>query len=1251
MKILAIRGRNLASLQGNFELDFNSEPLFGCGLFTITGETGAGKSTILDALCLALYGTYPRISAQGSKNKIENTRGEAMATSDPRSILRTGCTEAFAQVDLMIDDKHLQVSWRVRRAFGKTSGNLLDFERALIDLKDNSVLASGKKRVDAEIASRLKLTYDQFGRTVLLAQNDFDAFLRASDGDRADLLEKITGTELYSKISAKAYETERQASRDLEDLQKETGFIAVLPDRDRRELQELINSTQSSHDELSEKSKKARVELDWYSRHEEALKRLAEANGEAKKSVQQLAEAGDDKNLLANVEIAHSLQGMIDKAVREQRSLGELQQQQSAQQQEKKALQQSLAQSDKLEKQQFEQLEKSEQILKISTPLFERASQLDTRISTSKVRHSEEESALAEGQKAKTKLLAQQVDRQKNTKLMNERLEVLQGALLQDAALEVVSRRAKDINSSFRTLGDLRTKLSHLRAQRGVKQQRDEAFKNKLDQKVTFAKNLKERLVMLRTKGDDSAKKLKSSRADEIRCKRDHQSDCQTLLNRLHHHVERLVEQTSIIEKTNETRLEAQEKRSRTDQQLQDLETALSDLKSRASEAQEALTRSKSALSKQVLSLRATLQPDDPCIVCGSTDHPGYDDKDNNELLELMRSRTCELVEKILYNEQSRNRALRAMEHARARIESADDRLVIANKKLVELQLQTGGLVSEAQAAAKRLHLQLIAEYSPRELLTHIEQLRETNEHQMTDVRKQLITIQQLEEQNRSHTEQVRSLEKELQAQLDANDALEKSRQKVRDEVSDTVRCVDRLDAHRKIVLEQLLSLLEGADVSKSDLEGEPAKVEQRLQKSINQYDRQKEEAEQIQTALQKEQKDEAVLAERIETISTRCVELEHELIVLKKNSAGLESERGELFEGQSVTQIRSQMEEAVKQDAKALQEIIVAKRESATRLEEVVKNLARMEEQIKTTSRSQQKAIKARDAALAKKDLQLAQVLSLLAISEEEISKMNERMGQLVEHQTKNAALLSDRKRHLKKIESVAKPLHERAQLQDDLQEIEADQAMLMIDLGKSKSAVELDDTARKNRQKLSRKIEGVEKNHALWAVMSGAIGSKTGDKFRRFAQGVTFDHLIALANQQLFNINPRYKIERNTIGGLGLQVVDIEMGGEIRSVRSLSGGERFLVSLALALGLSQLDGRSSFVDTLMIDEGFGALDARSLDIVIEALESLQSQGRKVGVISHVEALTERISVQVRVEKQGSGRSRVRVIERGLVV
>jgi DNA repair protein SbcC/Rad50 len=157
--------------------------------------------------------------------------------------------------------------------------------------------------------------------------------------------------------------------------------------------------------------------------------------------------------------------------------------------------------------------------------------------------------------------------------------------------------------------------------------------------------------------------------------------------------------------------------------------------------------------------------------------------------------------------------------------------------------------------------------------------------------------------------------------------------------------------------------------------------------------------------------------------------------------------------------------------------------------------------------------------------------------------------------------------------------------------------------------------------------------------------FSSAEGDKFRRFAQGITLDHLVQLANAQLDALNPRYRLRRNVGTGLGLSVVDRDMGEELRAVRSLSGGERFLVSLALALALSGLEGRQSFVDTLFIDEGFGSLDAETLDMAIDALETLQSHGRKVGVITHVAAMMDRIAVQIRVVKRGQGRSVVQII------
>jgi exonuclease SbcC len=162
-------------------------------------------------------------------------------------------------------------------------------------------------------------------------------------------------------------------------------------------------------------------------------------------------------------------------------------------------------------------------------------------------------------------------------------------------------------------------------------------------------------------------------------------------------------------------------------------------------------------------------------------------------------------------------------------------------------------------------------------------------------------------------------------------------------------------------------------------------------------------------------------------------------------------------------------------------------------------------------------------------------------------------------------------------------------------------------------------------------------------WSKLNEIIGSADGKKFRQIAQEYTLDVLLGYANIHLKALTSRYKIERIP-ASLGLQVVDQDMGDEIRTVYSLSGGESFLVSLALALGLASLSSSRMKVESLFIDEGFGSLDPATLNIAMDALERLHNQGRKVGVISHVQEMTERIPVQIKVSKQQSGKSVVQV-------
>ena len=183
---------------------------------------------------------------------------------------------------------------------------------------------------------------------------------------------------------------------------------------------------------------------------------------------------------------------------------------------------------------------------------------------------------------------------------------------------------------------------------------------------------------------------------------------------------------------------------------------------------------------------------------------------------------------------------------------------------------------------------------------------------------------------------------------------------------------------------------------------------------------------------------------------------------------------------------------------------------------------------------------------------------------------------------------------------------------------------------------------TNEENRQKvqsLEKELLQAREVSENWASLNEIAGSSDGGKFRRIAQGYTLDVLLSYANVQLSELSKRYRLER-VPDTLALQVIDRDMCDEVRTVHSLSGGESFLVSLALALGLSSLSSNRMRVESLFIDEGFGSLDAETLRVAMDALDSLRTRGRKIGVISHVQEMTERIPVQIKVNRGDNGRS-----------
>lgn len=214
---------------------------------------------------------------------------------------------------------------------------------------------------------------------------------------------------------------------------------------------------------------------------------------------------------------------------------------------------------------------------------------------------------------------------------------------------------------------------------------------------------------------------------------------------------------------------------------------------------------------------------------------------------------------------------------------------------------------------------------------------------------------------------------------------------------------------------------------------------------------------------------------------------------------------------------------------------------------------------------------------------------------------------------------------------------------LTQSLAELAQQLKTLQLRQGELRNQLESDAARRLNQQALFEQIARSQQDYDDWSYLNQLIGSKEGDKFRRFAQGLTLDHLVYLANNQLGRLHGRYLLQRKTSDALELQVVDTWQADALRDTRTLSGGESFLVSLALALALSDLVSHKTSIDSLFLDEGFGTLDAETLDTALDALDSLNASGKTIGVISHVEAMKERIPVQIKVKKvNGLGVSRL---------
>lgn len=1213
MKILAIRLKNLASLAGEQVIDFTAEPLASAGLFAITGPTGAGKSTILDALCLALFGSTPRLDGASLLSKVPDGSDE-IGSGDERNLLRRGCASGYAEVDFIgVDGRRYRARWEVKRAREKVDGRLQASSQSLLDLDNGQLLASGKKREFKELLeARLGLTLAQFTRAVLLAQSEFSAFLKADDNERGTLLEKLTDTGLYSRLGQASFEAAKRTREALAQLQQRLGGVQPLEPETRKALE-------ARHRQQQNELKAAQQQLRALEQQRQWLADLARLHGERAAAQAQLQEAEAEHENLADARRILALFEQL--APQRHRFIRQAELQQLLAKADETLAQQRIA-ADRLQNR-LTSLEQECQHASAQLKIAEQA-QRDAEPRLAQARREEERLLHLSADLAPIRQEAEQI----NTASMDAdallgqlhgqqqrsatQLAELTAQLQASAALQPLCAAWSGYRPRLQQAVQLAARLQQGRAELPDLEQRAQAAEAAQSKARAALDELQRQLGGDAGLGEQLAE-LNQQLVHWLQAERDTETlqatwtSQQTLLARqvaLQNECNSLqAEQESLVPAGKQARRER-------DAAEQALEAIL-----------QLLERQRLARSDNVEALRAALVPGEPCPVCGSGEHPWHQ---TEALLAAFDAQ----------DESEAERARQALQAHDQNLQELRDRHTVLTTSLKQAQQRQAEIAAELQALATRLdasplHASLLAQ-------AEAERARWLNE-ELQALRERITSASQRQSdllglQRRSETLQ--------QAWQTARDACVQATQLVsqqRDALArDNLRLEEELAEFAELLpSEQLQRWRENPAHTFMALDSEIATRLQQLQAQAELVEEQR----QRQDKLKEAQRERQHLLEKQTACATRLAERESQLQACRQRlhaSLG-EQENASLWQ----QQLEAAIQAAREQQAAADRQLNETKVE-LTRLTSELGNCRERHDELQREIASLQEELSAWRAAHPQLDD--ATFAQLLHMDDSLLAEARQRLQHNAEALARCRERLEGCTQRLAAHQAQHPDAPDLAELERRFNEQLADCEQADQRCAETRAALLDDDNRRQQGQALLTQIEAANTEHQRWGRIAALIGSSDGGAFRKIAQAYNLDLLVQHANVQLRQLARRYRLKR---GGspLGLLVLDTEMGDELRSVHSLSGGETFLVSLALALGLASMASSKLRIESLFIDEGFGSLDPESLQIAMDALDSLQAQGRKVAVISHVAEMHERIPVQIQVQRQGNGQSALKIV------
>ncbi|MDP2796636.1 MAG: AAA family ATPase [Methanoregula sp.] len=1214
---MKLRFKNLNSLNGEWMIDFTDPAYTQSSIFAITGPTGSGKTTILDAISLALYGKTPRLRD---------------ITKSTNEIITRQTGECFAEVEFETTQGHFLCHWSQQRARGKADGELQQPKHEISDAKTRKLLTTSKRRdVLEKIVEVTGLDFDQFTRSILLAQGGFAAFLEAKPDERSPILEQITGTGIYSIISIRVHERRSEEHRKFDELQTELGMIQVLTPEEEELLSSEKDQKQKDTLELSATIKFIQESIEWHKLLEAIQKDIIALNEEKEQFERDKIKRQGDLQKLELAKKARTIEPAftILETKRDQlkKTLEEIQH----------CTTQQLIFKEQYEKAVKDEIQASEQLKDIRSK-WEKESLIITHVRNLDVKIQEARTFIEGIKEEHAKIVKNYDNYQKIIKDSTQNLNETILNLEQTDIFLSENQKDSDLNEiiiasdqQFKVYRSLDSKLHKIAADQKRVLKNHETAEHEVSN-LTIALEQKKQELTIESQNFDTLQGNLSVLLNgrDLSFWREKESSLRDNLDRIKQ-LKETIETSEEILKELKILAESHKKiKSNSLKNSKNLKIIQKEARIKEKEVEH--LEEKEALVARIRDLeneRKLLEDKKPCPLCGSFNHPfakgnipvpdkiSSESKREKKALKALHEQIAQLSIEIALTDSELSQILREQDKLKEKLLECNEARTIGCQEFgfdVKIAIKNNEVVKLLNSCEKDVT-------SCHELIFNAGKKEKELQKSEREVNKCKEDLAKIELARQGADSEYKSLDAEKQRLHEEYEGIS----------ADIFESVDILT-----------NLLENYGYQQPDLKKLPTIIKNLTNRS-NEYQEQIRKKQTLETQKVK-------ISSEINAYTQSLADFKNQsddknTLLSERESAlkGIADHRTLMYDNKNPDAEEIKIKKLLNDTQENYSRILNEKHAINLNVTSVGSQLAKLKQVIDSGGE-----------ILHNLEISFKESLEIIGFTDENkflkarlSAGTFEELLALEEGLRNKEVQISTRIKDKNKTQSaeLEKNLTDRSpeQLSEELKIISVRNDETKDRLGAIGEFFRKNAESRQLQQDKLVKLNARKKEFDRWDRLHTLIGSADGKKFRNFAQGLTFEILISHANHHLQKMSDRYLLVKNSTVSLDLNVIDNYQAGEIRSTKNLSGGESFIISLSLALGLSGMASHKVRIDSFFLDEGFGTLDDEALDLALVTLSGLQQEGKLIGVISHVAAIKERIATRIIIEKRAGGRSRLK--------